>query len=526
MIRMPPRTTAPVTDLAVDDRGLLMAVEDDVAVNVHFDGQRILSFWLERDTVPEEERRHYPWPPALRRFLDGEAEITLVDPVDGTVWLTTTARLGTGHGPITVQDRQGNPLALDKSQRLTRLFGDRDPAQMRPLLDTIEVILDALETAGVEPFIAYGTLLGAVRDQDFIGHDSDADLGYVSRFEHPADVIRESFHLQRRLRDMGFPVQRYSGLGLKVVAEEADGMSRGLDVFGGFMREGTLYLMGEVGHPFRREWLYPRSTAVLAGRELPVPAEPSHLLEAMYGPTWRTPDPAYQFTTPVSTQRRLSGWFRGMRGGIDDRWSQRRAGEEPEREQGPSTFARWVRRQEPEAATVVDVGCGEGADVLWLSRRGTRGIGLDFFAPDLRQARRRAENRELSAEFAWTNLHEMRSVLATGAWLAREPGPRVVVAHHLVDATDRTGRESLLRLARMVSRDGGRCYVQFQTVATPHSDRLGLRPVPVDRFAELVVASGGRVEQSIPLTEEQVGVPGAPADAEVSLCRMVVSWSR
>ena len=36
-------------------------------------------------------------------------------------------------------------------------------------------------TAGVEAFLAYGTLLGAVREGRLLGHDSDADLGYVSR---------------------------------------------------------------------------------------------------------------------------------------------------------------------------------------------------------------------------------------------------------------------------------------------------------------------------------------------------------
>ncbi|WP_193612010.1 hypothetical protein [Nocardioides lijunqiniae] len=523
---MPPRTTAPVTDLAVDDRGLLLAVEADVSANVLFDDQRIFSFWLERDTVAEGDRRHYPWPPALRRFLDGSVEVSIADPVDGTVWQTTTARLGGGEGPVIVEDRHGNALALDKSLRLTRLFGDRDADQMLPLLDTIDVVLGALEEAGVEPFVAYGTLLGAVRDQDFIGHDSDADLGYVSRFHHPVDVIRESFALQRRLREMGFPVNRYSGLGLKVVAREADGSPRGLDVFGGFMRDDMLYLMGEVGHPFREEWLYPRSTVVLAGRELPAPAEPSHLLEAMYGPTWQTPDPAYQFTTPRSTQRRLSGWFRGTRVGFDERWERRRASQPERAQRGPSPFVRWVRRQETDAATFVDLGCGEGQDALWLSRAGVGSIGLDFFAPDLRRARRRAERRDLPARFEWFNLHEMRSVLGVGAWLVREPGPRVVLAHHVVDAVDRTGLEQLLRLARMVTRDSGRCYLQFHTARTPRSAGLGLHPVPHARVAEAVRARGGRVEQLVELTEAELDIPGAAAGGDPTLCRMVVSWSR
>ena len=38
--------------------------------------------------------------------------------------------------------------------------------------------------------------------------DSDVDLGYVSRRTHPLDVVRESYRLQRTLREQGFAVDR------------------------------------------------------------------------------------------------------------------------------------------------------------------------------------------------------------------------------------------------------------------------------------------------------------------------------
>ena len=519
-------TSLEVTALEVDEDGLLVRGTGDGPVDFLFDDQRVGSFWLLRDTVAEGRWLRYPWPPALRRFLDGSVTVTLSDPVDGTRWASYDARLGSGEGAVQVRDQHGNPMGLDKSNRLSRLFGDREAAHLEPLLDALEVVLGALEKAGVEPFIAYGTLLGAVRDQDFIGHDSDADVGYVSRFDHPVDVIRESFALQRRLRHMGFQVQRYSGLGFKVIVQEADGMARGLDVFGGFTRDGMLYLMGEVGYPFRDEWLYPRSTGVLAGREFPMPAQPDHLLEAMYGASWRVPDPAYKFVTPVSTQRRLNGWFRGTRTGLDERWARSRGRDEPAPRTRPSAFVRWVVEEEPAMVTAVDVGCGRGLDAQWLARLGVRAVGLDYFPPDLRAGIRRAERRGLDVRFEWMNLGELRSVLRAGTWLSREPAPRVVLAHHLVDATDRRGRANLLRLARMVTRSGGRLYVQAYTAETELSARLGLRPVEAASFTELVEASGGRVEQLVELGERDAGMGEDPPGDDPVICRMVVSWAR
>src|ERR1700710_57412 len=104
-----------------------------------------------------------------------------------------------------------------------------------------------------------------------------------------------------------------SGAAFKVEVIEGDGSVRGLDVFGGFLADGQLFLMGEISTPFRREWLFPLRPPTLEGRVLPAPANTDAFLTATYGPTWRVPDPAYKFETPTSTHRRLNGWFRGPR---------------------------------------------------------------------------------------------------------------------------------------------------------------------------------------------------------------------
>ena len=119
--------------------------------------------------------------------------------------------LGSSADRIAVVDASGRPLGIDKSNRITTTFDTRDRDQTAPLLDSTEQVLSALLEAGVDAFPVYGTLLGAIREQDFIGHDSDVDLGYVSRHTHPLDVIRESYRLQRYLRERGYsdrPLQR------------------------------------------------------------------------------------------------------------------------------------------------------------------------------------------------------------------------------------------------------------------------------------------------------------------------------
>ena len=505
--------------LRIDLDGILVASARERLIDVAFDGRRIWSFWLHRDGEQRDDGIVVRWPKPLRPFLDGVTEVSLTDPESGSVLFSETVRFGDGSGRIDVVNPAGRPLSLDKSLKLVETFDTRDAAHVEPLLDAIDEVLGALKKVGVDAFLAYGTALGAIRDGGLIGHDSDADLGYVSIHDHPVDVIRESFRIQRALTDMGYRVTRYSAIGLKVHVLESDGLDRGLDVFGGFMRAGHLYLMGEIAVPFEREWIYPLGTASLEGREFPVPANADKFLTATYGPRWRTPDPAYKFTTPASTIERFNGWFRGMRTGRAG-WHgyHKRTIHQPT---SVSAVARAVAERHPDLATYVDIGCGRGADVAWFADRGTSAVGLDFqpFAYEA-EARRRADDPRVT--FQLFNLLELRHVLAVSAWVARMPGPRAVGCVHVVERLGRRGRLNMLRAARMmVAGSSGELHLQFlsEKGRDGYARRTGARK-PLDPAVVIaeVAESGGRVVEDV-----RERVSGDPDSSQV--CRMIIDWN-
>ena len=507
---------------SVDDAGVHLAAGDDTVVDVLFDGRRIWSFWTERDTADGLAA----WPRMLLRFLDGTAQVSVVEHLSGSVVFEADVTLGSGEGRITVVDADGRPLGLDKSNRIVTTFDTRDAEHTKPLLDSTEKVLRELRDAGVDAFPAYGTLLGAVREQDFIGHDSDVDLAYVSREKHPLDVIRESFRLQRHLKEREYAVDRYSGAAFKVDVVEADGTVRGLDVFGGYFLDGRLYLMGEIGTPFEEEWIFPLGTCTLAGRTLPAPARPEKLLEATYGSGWRVPDPAFHFETPRTTYRRLNGWFRGHRI-FRNEWDARYSGvREKTPDGGPSSLARFVREQEAEIDLFVDIGAGRGRDALWFARQGVSTITLDYAHGASNGVRRAAEEEGLDLDTSWVNLHEMRSVLAQGARVARREGNVVLMARHLVDATDLRGLVSLVRLSRMSLARGGRLYLELDLLRpgeryVPSGRQDIVRPKDL-RVVENALTDGGAVIVHSTQTEAERG-SGSP---ERPVARLVAEWQR
>ncbi len=527
----PHNPEAEVSGVTVGEDGIRAGSRDEVILDVLFDGRRIWSFWLHRDGEAKGGEYFVEWPGVLRRFLDGTTRLTIARHADQHPFFDEEIRLGKGEGRIEVVNEEGRPLGIDKSMRLAQTFDTRSDEHVAPLLDSIGEVLDALKRAGADAFVVYGTLLGGVRGGKLIGHDSDADLGYVSKHEHPVDVVRESFVLQRRLAEQGYDITRYSGAAFRVDVAEADGSIRGLDVFGGFLSGGHLHLMGEIRTPFERDWIFPLGTTTLEGRTFAAPANPDRFLAATYGESWRQPDPAFHFETPRSTHRRLTGWFRGtrvMRAEWDRVYSGPRLAE-PEIE--PTPFARWVREREPAPASYVDIGCGRGTDAYWVASEGTPAVGLDYVSKAFRALEAKAKAQDVPVDYRFFNLDELRTVLAESARVAHSQGPHTVAARHVADATDRVGRHNLWRAAEMMLRGGGRLYLEFLVKRGP-GDRFArknhLRTLPVDLVVAELEGRGAQILHREVLTVNADGTPAGKGSGQPPgsrrIGRLVVEW--
>jgi SAM-dependent methyltransferase len=173
------------------------------------------------------------------------------------------------------------------------------------------------------------------------------------------------------------------------------------------------------------------------------------------------------------------------------------------------------------AGRVLDVGCGEGADVVWMAENGWDATGIDLSTTAIDRARRAAESRGVSAEFA---------VADVSTWEPEDDNRRggfdLVTGSFLHTRLPDTREELLTRVAAHVAPGGALLLVSHATMppwAAEHNEKFdhGMEhhhePVsPNGDFALLIGASPDRweIELADTRTRQVTSPSGEPAELE------------
>ncbi|MGH3345498.1 MAG: class I SAM-dependent methyltransferase [Nocardioides sp.] len=484
----------------VDQDGITVPPRTAGAFDVLFDGEPVWSF-----TVDGSHRaRGYlvRWPRALRRWLDGYADITLreVGPADGgepRVIEVGRVSFGSGDGQIRLVDSQDRPVVIDKWGIMQRPFSSRGTEVTQQLGECTRQVIQVLhEDCGIDAWLAFGTLLGAARAGKAIGHDSDSDLLYLSERSTPAEIIQEIYGIQRAFARRGLATTLKSGSFVTVLFPGPDGAPLGIDVYACFYVGDVLHETATLREPIPREAILPLSSMEFEGIDLPAPADPATLLAASYGPGWQVPDPSFRHEPDQGTVARFDGWFGNMmtaRRGWESWWNHHR-------EVAPaSDLAQRMMADHPDPVSVLEVGAGNGSDAVGMAERGHRVNAYDFARHSFGAAHRHSRAEGLPTHFGVSNLYDLRDSMTLGALQLRRPRPpRVFFARFVIGSFHVRGQEAFWRLLATVLRGGGRAYLEFTDEPDPDRDNpQRLYPlrfqVDADDVRRRVEQAGGRV---------------------------------
>ena len=174
------------------------------------------------------------------------------------------------------------------------------------------------------------------------------------------------------------------------------------------------------------------------------------------------------------------------------------------------TAAHW------DPGTSLDLGCGEGGDVLWLAERGWRATGIDLSETAIARAREAAAERGgIDARFVAADL---------GEWIedprraADAAGPFDLVTASFLQSPVELPRERILRAAAERVAPGGRLVVISHAAPPPWAEgHCGPFPSPESELALLGLDPEHWTVTAEVRTREAAGPDGAPSTLDDTL---------
>ncbi len=302
-----------------------------------------------------------------------------------------------------------------------------DAEWQRTATDLYWRVHDAVrEVTGYETFLVYGSLLGAVREGRPLGHDLDFDAAYMSQHRDPALVMAEAGEVALALQAHGFPVVARASC-IFVYNRER---TQRIDLyFYSFTADGDVRLvLGAASDiPFRDEMWEGTEEVEFAGATVLIPRNAEALVTTLYGPTWRVPNPGFNWAAARVMRSSDCRFPAALRPIINwqDHWIHTA-------NDSPSSFGQVVSA-ELRLGRVIDLGCGDARDAALFTQSGATVLGLDRAESAIKAAVARDLGPEV-AEFRTCDFLEAGAVGAAMRESHVEGSPTLYYGRHVLDS--------------------------------------------------------------------------------------------
>ncbi|MFZ0529926.1 MAG: class I SAM-dependent methyltransferase [Propionicimonas sp.] len=164
------------------------------------------------------------------------------------------------------------------------------------------------------------------------------------------------------------------------------------------------------------------------------------------------------------------------------------------------------------AGRVLDLGCGEGGDAIWLAEHGWSVTAVDISTTAIERGRRAALERGLADRIAWV-------ASDLGAW--RTEARFDLVCSCFLHSPVALPRGEILRAAAQLVAPGGRLLIVSHAAAPPWASQLHGHhhrfPTPAEQLAELELDPGWLVHLAETRRRSATGPDGVPAELEDSI---------
>lgn len=189
---------------------------------------------------------------------------------------------------------------VNKNGVLIYPIDKRGGAWIEKALDDYQLVKEIFKQEfGYDLCIAYGTLLGFIRENGPIGHDDDLDATYISRHEDPKEIVKERNEIIKVFEKQGHYARPIANGQIHVVVN--DGVL--VDVFTSWFSEDFFHLYFAVrSSAINKDDVFPLQETDFLSRRIYIPKKPEKMLKAIYGEGWAVPDPHFQWRVDAKTK--------------------------------------------------------------------------------------------------------------------------------------------------------------------------------------------------------------------------------
>jgi len=180
-----------------------------------------------------------------------------------------------------------------------KIVTSRDIYKKEPRMDFVKSnqylqdVKKVLDEFNIPFFLFFGTLLGAIREQDFLVHDHDVDIAVFAK-----DIDNtKTDKISAELTKLGYTVGSCSVLGRKSALLVSKPKNKGtkVDIYYFFDFQDKLwwprgsYIKGVsyiTAIPYKKKYFENMKTISFKGAEYKVPTPPEEFLEELWGKWW------------------------------------------------------------------------------------------------------------------------------------------------------------------------------------------------------------------------------------------------
>ena len=298
-------------------------------------------------------------------------------------------------------DLIGDGQIFDKKGRLATALSDQSKWGEQFFSEFEGISKQLRATFGIELFPMYGTLLGAIREGDFIAHDNDVDYTYVSSHSEPDKVKMEFIKICEFLIDLGYRgyLSPYT-FNIKAPLK--------FDIYYSWFNEAGEYQVSFGYHGVEAKKsndFFKFETRPLGKHVVRVPLSAEAILSQLYG-NWKVPDPGFSH---YSRSRKINAAYVLSYEQLQPLYWKQFYKRRPPSDN--SQFAGSMQARLPANSVILDIGCGNGRDALFFAALGHTVVGFDTSDVAIESARRAARRKRLTTcKFLNVDVADMNSV--------------------------------------------------------------------------------------------------------------------